>query len=213
MSAAKGIDTMQTDSIEFYYKRKNKAASYEQLYKYLERIGYKLSKIEGDSIPYDEDVASTFSSITQVDLYEEDFSPDENPVYEENLISIVDKIRTPFPMDHIVIDGYERHKKIEAQHKIDVEKRLQEDREDKSYKISESSFKWTKIGIWITVGLALVQIGISIYDIWWRDNDHELTMIQLDSRQIEQNKRVIEQDSIQVVQNQKIIELLQQNTE
>ncbi len=79
----------------------------------------------------------------------------------------------------------EKETKENREHKIEA-------RENKGFQISKNGYHWAIAGIIVGVVIGSIQIGISVYDIWVKDHEHETRMIQLDSIQVEQNKQIIE---------------------
>jgi len=205
MNDQKGINQMERESKDFFFKRNPKSATYEELYTYLENKGYTLSKAENAIIKYyDPNVLRIFTNITGADIFKTHFDILDNPntptsinyINNGGYDTIKRNIKQPYEMRYEMELSHSayltKQQTIEEENKLLKEKEESKAREHKTFQITEENYTWAKIGIWSTVILASVQIGISVYDVWWKDSDHETKMIQLDSIQVEQNKQIIE---------------------
>lgn len=200
------LGKMRNDGLRFFYKKTSYVATYEEFYLYLKSLDYNLSKDENAIIKYyDENVLLIFNELTGAGIRKVHFSKINNPHDPAIEITIGEELtkNRVFESHEINSDTlyvYEESLKVAESKRIVQEKELERQqekeaikkREYKTFEITENSYSWAKTGIWSTVILASIQIGISIYDVWWKDFEHETKMIQLDSIQVEQNKKIIE---------------------
>jgi len=66
------------------------------------------------------------------------------------------------------------------------------EKDKETFHLTKKNYYWALAGIIAGIVFAIAEIGISYYDIWHKDHNHETRMIELDSMQVEQNKQLIE---------------------
>lgn len=210
MSKQNNLVEIRADAFDFFQMQPNNSATYEELYSHLASINkYVLHKKLDSKIKYyDPDVLQVFNEFTIATLKQVYFDvvdyPDEPKlrtyIYNGGLDKIKNILQQSYKINasvqqnrlNILMANEEKRLSKEIKEQQQKEKKEKDERENTGFQITRKSYVWTKRGIWLTVFLACVQIGISIYDIWWKDFKHETRMIQLDSTQVEQNKRLIE---------------------
>jgi len=165
------------DVSDYLYTKYDKSASYFELYEHLKKK-HKFKKEHGKKYGFDDDLAGAYLLITKKLIIKDDI----------DLLNRPDHTLDKYGMGESFIPAKMNEEALA------FNKLYYEDLKEKTVELREKrNYKWALIGICVSVMLALIDISLSVYDIYWgKDHIYEKTTMHSDSMQIMQNKRIIE---------------------